>query len=336
MADLPLPPLELADRVGELPPRDPWPEYLGAGEVLRDDLVAALPGGWSWEGRRVLDFGCGAGRVLRQFALLAPGAELHGCDLHAPSVDWINERLSPPLQAFVPVEGEPLPRPDGYFDLVYGVSVFTHLDAFNWAGWLLELHRVLRPGGLLLLSYLGESQAWRLAEPWSDERIGMNALWAGEKSASATLAAQLGRPAPDEVPSPLVFHSKWWIRAHWGRAFEILALEPEALRFGPGRAPGQALCVMRRREVSLSAEDLERPEPGEHRELTAALHHARQLYREAAEQRRLAKDLQAQVLRAAEAERRAAELNELYAASRSWRLTWPLREAAQRLRRRRG
>lgn len=252
---------------------------------------------------------------------------------------WINERLSPPLQAFVPVEGEPLPRSDGFFDLVYGVSVFTHLDAFNWAGWLLELHRVLRPGGLLLLSYLGESQAWRLDEPWSDERIGMNALWAGEQTASAALAARPEGPPPDEVPAPIVFHSEWWIRAHWGRAFEILALDPQAMRFGPGRPPGQALCVMRRRDVSLSAEDLERPEPGEHRELTAALHHARQLYREAAEQRRLARDRNAQVLRAAEAERRAAELDELYAtvtASRSWRLTEPLREAAEQLRRRRG
>ena len=37
--------------------------------------------------------------------------------------------------------------PDGAYDLVLAVSVFTHLTA-SWSAWLVELHRVLADGGL--------------------------------------------------------------------------------------------------------------------------------------------------------------------------------------------
>ncbi len=44
---------------------------------------------------------------------------------------------------------------DGSFDLIWAVSVFTHL-AETWSAWLLELHRVLKPGGILLATFMGE------------------------------------------------------------------------------------------------------------------------------------------------------------------------------------
>jgi cyclopropane fatty-acyl-phospholipid synthase-like methyltransferase len=49
-------------------------------------------------------------------------------------------------------------RPDGYFDLVYAISVFTHIT-HEWSAWLLELHRILKPEGLLLATFCGP-------EPW--------------------------------------------------------------------------------------------------------------------------------------------------------------------------
>jgi len=50
---------------------------------------------------------------------------------------------------------------EGERDLVWSVSVFTHLTD-HWAGWLAELHRVLAPGGLAIVSFLGGAMygAW--------------------------------------------------------------------------------------------------------------------------------------------------------------------------------
>lgn len=51
----------------------------------------------------------------------------------------------------------PLPYGDAQFDLVYALSVFTHMHEENARAWLAELARVVRPGGLALLTYLDEA-----------------------------------------------------------------------------------------------------------------------------------------------------------------------------------
>ncbi len=205
-------------------------------------------------------------------AALRPQAdrcEFHGCDIDEPAIAWATEHLSPPFRLFLSREVPPLERPNASFDLIWATSVFTHLVHETWSRWMIELHRLLRPGGILMASYLGQRQSWILGEPWDDRRVGMNVINAG-------LDWDWG--------GPFVFHSEWWLRAHWGRAFEIVSIEEEAL-------DQQGLVVMRRRDVTLTSEDLDRTEPDEPRELSAAIHQGRQLYAEAADQRRIARDL---------------------------------------------
>ena len=59
----------------------------------------------------------------------------------------------------------PLDFPDGKFGLIYSYSVFTHLSADRQKPWMKELVRVLRPGGMLLLTVSGKRVAWRLGIP---------------------------------------------------------------------------------------------------------------------------------------------------------------------------
>ncbi len=126
--------------------------YEMRGHAGRDQIVSMLPTGWSFEGKRVLDFGCGAGRTLRYFLDEAEIAEFWGCDIDEASIAWLSEHLSPPIHPVRTNEIPPIPRPEGYFDLVYAVSVFTHLTD-SWSQWLLELHRLLRDEGLLIATY---------------------------------------------------------------------------------------------------------------------------------------------------------------------------------------
>ncbi|HEX3689370.1 MAG TPA: class I SAM-dependent methyltransferase [Solirubrobacteraceae bacterium] len=104
--------------------------------------------------RSVLDFGCGSGRVLPHMAALAPQAAYTGCDVDAAAIDWAaraHRALGWSLNSFHP----PLPFADCHFDLVYAISVFSHLDRGLASMWLSELRRVLAPDGLALLSVHG-------------------------------------------------------------------------------------------------------------------------------------------------------------------------------------
>jgi SAM-dependent methyltransferase len=254
MAEAPIPPRDLMERTGGRQPdlSDEWFRefHEESGRARKAAIVEALPDGYSFEGRRVLDFGCGSGRVLRQFLPEAVAGEFWGCDLHSPTIAWLDEHLSPPLRFYVNDE-IPTPHPDGYFDLVYAISVFTHIT-HDWSAWLLELHRILRPDGLLLVTFCGpEFWGASLSEPPAQDQLGI-------------CMQLLGQRLDDKGSGPRVLHSPWWLRSHWGRAFEIVSLEPSGFA---GDHPGHGLVVGRKRDVSLTPDDLEWPEPGEPREL---------------------------------------------------------------------
>ena len=100
-------------------------------------------------GPKVLDYGCGWGRLTRFFARdVAPGA-LFGCDPVAEILEVCERTRVPALLArsdFVP---ERLPFEER-FDLVFAFSVFTHLSESAHQSCLRAIHRSLSPGGLLV------------------------------------------------------------------------------------------------------------------------------------------------------------------------------------------
>jgi SAM-dependent methyltransferase len=255
-----MPPLPLANRVGGLAEaEDPYALYEQAGANARQQILRMLPAGYELEGRRLLDFGCGAGRTLRHFLDEADSAEIWGCDIDDEAIGWLQQNLCPPLRVLRNEAAPGLPFEDGHFDVVWALSVFTYL-VDSWAAWMLELHRVLADDGILIATTIGPRHSERVAkEGWEEDRIGMNALrqWASY---------------PDGAPK--VLHSTWWLRAHWGRAFEILEIDEAPV------VVSHRWLAMRKRDLTLTVADLERPEPGEPREFTAVRHHVRQLRRE--------------------------------------------------------
>src|SRR5271163_1031709 len=131
-----LPPDALVRRVGwDIHSLDPIDVYEERGLEHWQLIKSLLPPGWTFEGKRVLDFGCGAGRVVRHALTEYPAAELWGCDLDSRSVDWMRTHLSPPLHVFQTSEMPPTEQPDGHFHLIFAFSVFTHLPD-SWSAWL--------------------------------------------------------------------------------------------------------------------------------------------------------------------------------------------------------
>jgi SAM-dependent methyltransferase len=103
---------------------------------------------------RILDFGCGAARQLLHFTRRFPAPRYHACDVNEPAVRFV-QRHYPEVQAWRNAFHPPLPCAPGYFDMVYSVSVFSHLGPEDQRLWLAELARITRPGGCCFLTTEG-------------------------------------------------------------------------------------------------------------------------------------------------------------------------------------
>jgi SAM-dependent methyltransferase len=136
--------------------------FLRVGAQMCESIRGAVAESGTTVGamRAVLDFGCGCGRVARHWAGVE-GPEVYGCDYNPALVAWCAENLE---EVRVARNGlaPPTPYVTGSFDLVYALSVFSHLDEPLQHAWVVEFKRLLRPGGLLVLSVLGERLRHRL------------------------------------------------------------------------------------------------------------------------------------------------------------------------------
>jgi hypothetical protein len=216
----------------------------------------------------------------------------------------------------------PLLHDDGSFEEIRADKAFVGL-AEGWAEWLLELRRLLTDDGSLVVGLAGRQEFERLSgRDWDEASIGMTVL-----------------SALDGPRRRAVFHSDWWLRAHFGRAFEILSLE---------EAEAGRVATLRRKPGEVTAEDLERFEPGDQRELAAAqanaTYLAAQLDGAALRWEEQREDLDRELMRRSFANADAewarggpgspgSLIAAEYEATTSWRMTKPLRAVGRLLRR---
>lgn len=115
-------------------------------------LAALLDGLGAGDGRRILDVGCGTGG---NFPFLSRYGEVEGCDYSEEAVRFCRLRG---YEGVVEASVYELPYPDSTFDLVTCLDVIEHLRLDLPA--LLEMKRVLRPGGYLLLTLPGRPELY--------------------------------------------------------------------------------------------------------------------------------------------------------------------------------
>ena len=206
----PLPPRRLMVRVAGTGDAD-W--FLRGGRAGYDAIAAHVP---LAELESVLDFGCGCGRVTRWWGDF--DGQVAGSDVSVPAVDWCRANI--PFGRFEQnALTPPLVFDDESFDLVYALSVFTHLTAELQLAWRDELRRVLRPGGLLLVTTHGRSYVPRLGE---DER---RSFERGE------LVVRWGDVAGTNLCS--AYHPEPYLRDTFAQGFAFLELEAEGARGNP-------------------------------------------------------------------------------------------------------
>lgn len=99
----------------------------------------------------ICDFGCGFGRIYRFFLKDVPQENIVGVDVD-PSFLQICSDTLPMGKFYANSPCPPLDFKDNCFDIVYSYSVFSHLEEQVSLSWIDELHRVLKPGGVLFVT----------------------------------------------------------------------------------------------------------------------------------------------------------------------------------------
>ena len=196
----------------------------GATDYQRIDLaVSALAEKHVHDFDRVLDWGVGCGRLARHFPKEHAAAVLTGCDIDHDNIAWCSEHLPGNFAACS--MSPPLPFADASFDLVYSVSVFTHLREPMQLRWLEELSRVMKPGALLLTTIHGQTALDFSRQPPSEyarlqaEVRQKGIVFTGDNT-------QLDGHAEHGGEYVNVLHSADYVRRVWGRTFEVVHILP--------------------------------------------------------------------------------------------------------------
>jgi SAM-dependent methyltransferase len=124
-------------------------EFLATAAVPIGKVRALLDEAGLSLGDRTLDFGCGAGRLTN--ALAAHVKEVVGVDIAQSMIDEANKiNQFPDRVAFVAYDGHRLPFDDESFDSVVSLISIQHSPPAVQLACLVELQRVVRPGGVLV------------------------------------------------------------------------------------------------------------------------------------------------------------------------------------------
>lgn len=181
----------------------------------------------------VLDWGCGCGRLTRHINKYTD-ASICGIDIDPENIDWCSRNL--PIARFSLADRwKPTFYDDASFDLIIGHSVMTHLSEQAQYFWLEELHRILKPGGALLVTVMSNFSV--LSERLSDIEI-ENLLQTGYLDIGNQVS-YLDEIAPGYYRK--VFHCREYIRKNWSALFDVLDVLD-------GYADHQSMVVCKRRE----------------------------------------------------------------------------------------
>ena len=173
--------------------------------------------------KTICDWGVGCGRLLRYFpdsTTDQPQAfeRLVGLDIDDFNIAWCKDHL-PFAEFYLLDRHEPrLPLQDLSVDLLYAISVMTHLSEYNQQRWLQELYRVVKPGGCVILTVNGEVAFYQrpeLLQHYFTEKFGFSDL-------------QPDTTFGEELSSyyRVTYQTQEFIEREWSKFFDILEIFP--------------------------------------------------------------------------------------------------------------
>ena len=116
-----------------------------------EEIVGLIPQG---KNLKILDAGCGEGQLLLKIARLR-GGELYGADITEVALESAKERVAGAHFSLQDLGN--LKYEDNFFDVVVCTEVIEHISRYRET--IAQLKRVLKKGGLLILTFPNEPVA---------------------------------------------------------------------------------------------------------------------------------------------------------------------------------
>ena len=194
-------------------------DYVGAVEVAILKRYGLSPD------HRVIDVGCGSGRLALPLSLYLRGS-YSGFDIVDDLVSYARDAVQRPDWRFDTVDHIEIPEPDGCADMVCFFSVLTHLLHEQSYWYLEEARRVVKPGGTIVVSFLefAEPEHWPV----------FTRLLANAKK-------------PDDI-DPLSVFIERDVLLVWAQhlGLEVVKIHGGADEIAESLCLGQSLCVLRK------------------------------------------------------------------------------------------
>jgi ubiquinone/menaquinone biosynthesis C-methylase UbiE len=141
-----------------------YDKYYNGGRNMAKNLSEYFKKHIELKDKNVLDWGCGPGRIIRHMPeVINNGCQFFATDYNKNSIDWCSKNL-PNIQFNKNELEAKLPYEDNSMDVIYGISIFTHLSEQMHYNWFNELLRILKPKGIMLLTMHGDNFKVKLTE----------------------------------------------------------------------------------------------------------------------------------------------------------------------------
>tara|TARA_R110002072_G_scaffold9926_3_gene47173 strand:- start:1840 stop:2571 length:732 start_codon:yes stop_codon:yes gene_type:complete len=161
---------------------------------------------------RILDVGCGSGLFADQAAKL-PGSQVVGVDANEAAIEFATKTFARENLSFRLGMLDELDLEPGSFDRISLLEVIEHVYEDQARVTLADFHRLLAPGGQLVISTPNMRSAWPLIE-WVLDRTGTTAQMAGEMHVAGYTPASLERLC-EEAGFRLLTSSTLFVVSPW-------------------------------------------------------------------------------------------------------------------------
>ncbi len=170
----------------------------------------------SFEGKTVLELGCNKGYLINNF-LQHENFQAIGAEINPEALQEARENYGDKIQ-FVQTAPNSIPVPDESVDIIYTIDTFEHLSEPNDI--LMECHRVLRPGGKLLIHFgawftpYGAHLEDIIPMPWANAVFSMDTLLnvaahLYESPSYDVACYYIDQKTGERKPNPFLDKAKW-------------------------------------------------------------------------------------------------------------------------------
>ena len=183
----------------------------------------------------VLDFGAGSGRVAIPLVTLLKMGRFCCVDVDREAIEYLAGELGEKCEASVNGYLPPLQFEDKSFDFIYSISVWSHLPEDLSLAWLKEMKRIVKPGGVVLITFGGvvvlEQLKKRFPDQWGN-------VTTEQFNKEKFLYREYVNIQKNEKHYPGIAGKGSWgtalihkdyLNSKWAELFEVLKFEPSGM-----------------------------------------------------------------------------------------------------------